>query len=68
MADSRRQGATRTIPAANLDWLTRDEVAQYLKVHVRTVDRLMKQGRLEARKISHKVVRISASSVEALFK
>lgn len=49
------------------EWLTRKEAAQRLGVHARTIDRWIIEGRLEATKLTPKVVRISVWSIEQMF-
>jgi excisionase family DNA binding protein len=48
------------------DFLTREQAAATLQVSERTIDRYIRDGRLEARKPSARVVRIPAASLERL--
>jgi excisionase family DNA binding protein len=56
----------RMTPTLNPDFLTREQAAATLQVSERTIDRYIRDGRLEARKPSARVVRIPAASLERL--
>jgi excisionase family DNA binding protein len=48
------------------DWVTRDEAAQYLGVSIPTIKAWERKGMLDARRISYRVLRISAVSIEKM--
>jgi excisionase family DNA binding protein len=48
------------------DWVTREEAAQYLGVSIPTIKAWEKKGMLDARRISYRVLRISAVSIEKM--
>jgi excisionase family DNA binding protein len=50
------------------EWMTRDQVAAYLDVTVRTVARYIETGELRAYKRGPRAVRIKRSDVDAMFR
>lgn len=50
------------------DLYTRQEVAKILKVHVRTVDRMLSRDEIPVIKIGGRIVRISESSLKSMTK
>ena len=56
----------KTTPVINPDWLTKKQAADIFQVSPRTVDRYIKDGKLQATRLSRRAVRISATSVERL--
>lgn len=49
------------------EWITRKDAAARLGVSVVSIDRWIKDGRLEATRLTPKCVRISVWSIENLF-
>lgn len=50
------------------DLYTRQEVAKILKVHVRTVDRMLSRDEIPVIQIGGRIVRISESSLKSMIK
>lgn len=60
--------ATQTLPPPR-DWITAEEAAEYLGVHVRTMRRYVREGRVVGRKLGslpQSPVRIYRPSIETL--
>lgn len=47
-------------------FMSRHETAEYLGVTTKTVDRMVRDGRLKATRVGPRLLRISAESIEAL--
>ena len=45
-------------------WLTRREVAEYLRIHITTVDRLVADGKLPVYRLGDRVVRFCLEEVQ----
>lgn len=48
------------------DWVTQEEAASYLGVHVVTIRKWAKEGRLVKSVLGYRTVRISAASIEKM--
>jgi len=50
------------------DLYTRQEVADLLKVHVRTVDRMLNRGEIPTIQLGNRIIRIPESSLKTITK
>jgi len=49
-----------------MDWVTRQIAAKRLGVHARTIDRWIREGKLEGSWLTSKCVRVSVFSIDRL--